>query len=357
MKKKIVAMILTLCLAAGMLSGCGGFAKDASEAACEETAAVNDWEGEGSMETTTEEKPAEPSASEEYLMMESAEAEYDISEPAEEAATEAVGADAESAKTQSKEEKESTSSYIEGCYVYVPEAANTEEYSLWEEKGFSGVLAEPLSTFSADVDTASYSNLRRLIMEGYDVEEIPEGAVRVEEMLNYFDYDYEGPKGGEPFGVTTHISRCPWNEEAQLLMIGLMTEEIDYEQAPRSNLVFLLDVSGSMNKADKLPLLQDAFSLLAENLTEKDRVSIVTYAGEDKVVLQGATGDETKKIKKAINNLEAGGGTNGSKGIETAYEIAEEYFIEGGNNRVILATDGDLNIGLTTEEEFNNVDN
>ena len=135
-------------------------------------------------------------------------------------------------------------------------------------------------------------------------------------------------------------------------MIGLKTEDIDYSQAPPSNLVFLLDVSGSMSHADKLPLLQESFGLLAENLTEKDRISIVTYAGDDEVVLRGAAGNETRKIKRAINRLKAGGGTNGSKGIETAYEIAEENFIKGGNNRIILATDGDLNIGLTTEEEL-----
>ena len=309
MKKKGLAMILTLCLAAGTLSGCGGAMKGTSEAAY-------------------------------------AEEEIYLEEPAEAA----TGTESEGSKTQS--EPADNKSYIEGCYDYDTVPANAEEYSQWEEKGFSSVLAEPLSTFSADVDTASYSNLRRMITDGYEIEEIPEGAVRVEEMLNYFDYDYEGPEGSEPFGVTTHISKCPWNDEAQLLMIGLQTEEIDYEQAPPSNLVFLLDVSGSMSKADKLPLLQEAFSLLAENLTEKDKVSIVTYAGEDQVVLRGADGDETRKIKKAINDLEAGGGTHGSKGIETAYEIAEEYFIEGGNNRVILATDGDLNIGLTTEEEL-----
>lgn len=171
-------------------------------------------------------------------------------------------------------------------------------------------------------------------------------------MLNYFSYDYNAPNGKEPFGVTTQISSCPWNDDAELLMIGLKTEDIDYSHAPASNLVFLLDVSGSMYSDDKLPLLQESFGLLTENLTRKDRVSIVTYAGEDQIVLEGARGDETKKILRALNSLEAGGGTYGSKGIETAYALAEENYIEGGNNRIILATDGDVNVGLTSEEEL-----
>ncbi len=245
--------------------------------------------------------------------------------------------------------------YLGSCYDYdddviVPQ--NNEEYSKWEEKGFVNVMKEPLSTFAADVDTASYSNLRRMIRDGWDLENLPEGSVRIEEMLNYFSYDFEEPIGQEPFGVTTQLGKCPWNDEAELLMIGLKTESVSYDYAPASNLVFLLDVSGSMGEPDKLPLLQESFTTLTESLTDKDRISIVTYAAEDKVVLQGARGDEKKKIKKVLNKLKAGGGTYGSKGIERAYEVAEEYFIKGGNNRVILATDGDLNIGMTTEEEL-----
>lgn len=250
-------------------------------------------------------------------------------------------------------EEEQGKGYLESCYDYdFSEEMNSEEYSEWEEKGYSSVRKEPLSTFSADVDTASYSNLRRLIREGCSLENLPKGAVRVEEMLNYFSYDYKEPLRKEPFGVTTQISTCPWNEEAELLMIGLKTQDIAYEAAPPANLVFLLDVSGSMYEADKLPLLQESFGLLTENLSKKDKVSIVTYAGEDKVVLDGISGDKTGTIKKALNNLETGGGTYGSKGIETAYELAEKHLIKGGNNRVILATDGDLNIGLTTENEL-----
>ncbi len=244
--------------------------------------------------------------------------------------------------------------YLESCYSYdwPKETYSSEEYSQWDEKGYVSVMKEPLSTFAADVDTASYSNLRRMIQDGYDLESIPEGAARIEEMVNYFSYDFKGPEGEEPFGVTTQISQCPWNTEAELLMIGLKTEDIDYSQAPPSNLVFLLDVSGSMDSYDKLPLLQESFGLLAENLTSKDRISIVTYAADTRTVLDGARGNETRKILHALNSLEAGGGTYGSKGIETAYALAQRNFIQGGNNRVILATDGDLNIGMTTEEEL-----
>lgn len=224
-----------------------------------------------------------------------------------------------------------------------------EEYNSYAENGFVAVSKEPLSTFSADVDTASYSNLRRMIKEGYIYDE---DAIRVEEMLNYFNYDYEGPTGREPFGVNVEIGKCPWNPNTSLMMVGMQTKDIDFSEGPNSNLVFLLDVSGSMNDPDKLPLMQQAFCMLAENLTRKDRVSIVVYAGEDAVILEGAKGNETNRIIEKITSLEAGGSTAGSAGIQAAYELAERYFIKGGNNRVILATDGDLNVGLTTEYEL-----
>lgn len=229
---------------------------------------------------------------------------------------------------------------------------NTEEYDAVDEPGFKSVANDPLSTFSADVDTASYSNIRRMIEAGYSLDEIPSGAVRIEEMLNYFSYDYTLPKRDEPFGVTTVIGDCPWNEDAKLLQIGLKTKEIDFSEAPDSNLVFLLDVSGSMYSDDKLPLLQKSFSMLVQELGEKDTVSIVTYASSDRVVLKGASGDNKEDIIDAVNALEAGGSTNGEGGIETAYALAQQYFIEGGNNRVILATDGDLNVGASSESEL-----
>ncbi len=229
---------------------------------------------------------------------------------------------------------------------------NTEEYSALEERGFQSVANSPLSTFSADVDTAAYSNIRRMIQDGYSIDQIPKGTVRIEEMLNYFSYDYALPGDKEPFGVTTVLGDCPWNEDAKLLQIGLKTQKIDFSEAPSSNLVFLLDVSGSMYTDDKLPLLQKSFSMLVEELTEKDTISIVTYASSDKVVLEGESGDHKKTITDAINSLKAGGATNGADGIGTAYRLAEQYFIEGGNNRVILATDGDLNVGVSSESDL-----
>lgn len=341
MKKRNDVTKATALILAGimLMTGCGGQSKtdsvpaDNAGAATADEAAAAEEDG-GSYDYVTEAPAAEEY---DYATSDAAPAEegnYDF-------------------ETESKSMAEEDS-YLNSCYEeWEPEDyPNNEEYSEWEETGFTSVMKAPLSTFAADVDTASYSNLRRLINSGYTLDEIPEGAVRIEEMLNYFSYDYNAPNGKEPFGVTTQISSCPWNDDAELLMIGLKTEDIDYSHAPASNLVFLLDVSGSMYSDDKLPLLQESFGLLTENLTRKDRVSIVTYAGDDQIVLEGARGDETKKIIRALNSLEAGGGTYGSKGIETAYALAEENYIEGGNNRIILATDGDVNIGLTSEEEL-----
>ena len=228
---------------------------------------------------------------------------------------------------------------------------NDEEYNYINENGYTAVSSAPLSTFSADVDTASYTNVRRMIDDGMDV---PPDAVRIEEFINYFDYDYTDPADGEPFAVHTELSDCPWNDETELLMVGINTKGFDavLDERPAMNLVFLIDVSGSMYDDNKLPLVQKSFSMLTDNLTAADRVSIVTYAGSDEVVLEGADGNDRKKILRAINDLEAGGSTAGAAGINTAYDIAQKYFIDGGNNRVILATDGDLNVGLSSESEL-----
>lgn len=228
---------------------------------------------------------------------------------------------------------------------------NDEEYNYISENGYTAVSSAPLSTFSADVDTASYTNVRRMIDNGSDV---PPDAVRIEEFINYFDYDYTDPSDGEPFAVHTELSDCPWNDETELLMVGINTKGFDavLDERPAMNLVFLIDVSGSMYDDNKLPLVQKSFSMLTDNLTAADRVSIVTYAGSDEVVLEGADGNDRKKILRAINDLEAGGSTAGAAGINTAYDIAQKYFIDGGNNRVILATDGDLNVGLSSESEL-----
>ncbi len=226
---------------------------------------------------------------------------------------------------------------------------NTEEYNTIKENSYMSVAANPLSTFSIDVDTASYTNLRRMINEGGYIDT---NAIRIEEMINYFSYDYPAPNASEPFSVTTEMSDCPWNDETKLLLVGLQAEEIDLSERAPMNVVFLIDVSGSMNSPDKLPLVQKAFSLLTENLTPQDRVSIVTYAGSDRVVLEGADGNNKEEILEAINALEAGGSTAGADGINTAYKIAEKYFISGGNNRIVLATDGDLNVGISSESEL-----
>ena len=226
---------------------------------------------------------------------------------------------------------------------------NTEEYSAITENSFQSVTANPLSTFSADVDTASYSNLRRIIRDGGS---IPQDAVRIEEMINYFHYNYPEPQAGEPFSVTTEIAECPWNPDTKLMMVGMKAKDIDMQERKPMNLVFLIDVSGSMYSADKLPLVQKAFCMLTEELNENDRVSIVTYAGADRVELEGAAGNEGIRIREAIEMLEAGGSTAGAAGINTAYDIAQKYFIEGGNNRIILATDGDLNVGISSEAEL-----
>ncbi len=226
---------------------------------------------------------------------------------------------------------------------------NTNEYDDLAENSWLSVKTSPLSTFAADVDTASYTNIRSNIVNGYQV---PASSVRIEEMINYFNYDYEEPKAGEKFAVYTEYADCPWNEDTKLALISLNTESIDFSEAPDSNIVFLIDTSGSMFDDNKLPLVQKSLCMLAENLTEKDRVSIVTYAGSDTVVLEGAKGNDYYTISTAIEGLEAQGSTNGSAGIETAYDIAEEYFIKGGNNRVILCTDGDLNVGVTSEGEL-----
>ena len=232
---------------------------------------------------------------------------------------------------------------------YLNEQPNAEEYAKYTENGYKLVADYPLSTFSTDVDTASYPNIRRMLLNG---ETVNPDAVRTEEFINYFNYDYPQPSGEDPVSITTELSDCPWNSESKLMLVGLKAEDIEVTERPPMNLVFLIDVSGSMMDQNKLPLVQQAFAMLAENLDKNDRISIVTYAGEDKVVLEGETGDNYTKITDALDSLEAGGSTAGEAGINRAYNIAEEYFIEGGNNRIILATDGDLNVGVSSAEEL-----
>ncbi len=226
---------------------------------------------------------------------------------------------------------------------------NTEGYSTIHENGYKDVLKQPLSTFSVDVDKASYSNVRRFINQG---QLPPVDAVRIEEMINYFSYNYPEPEGKHPFSVYTELSECPWNPDHQLLHIGLKGKSMDKSELPPSNLVFLIDVSGSMNSPNKLPLLKSAFQLLVNQLRAADRVAIVVYAGAAGTVLESTPGNLKEKINKAIENLQAGGSTAGGQGLMLAYKIAGQNFVEGGNNRIILATDGDFNVGVSSNAEM-----
>jgi Ca-activated chloride channel homolog len=219
---------------------------------------------------------------------------------------------------------------------------NTEEYDAVHENIFQDAIRNPLSTFSIDVDAASYSNVRRFINSG---QRPPKDAVRIEEMVNYFDYDYDQPKGDDPFAIYTEIAACPWNMKHKLVHIGLQGRKVATENLPPSNLVFLIDVSGSMSDPNKLPLLKSAFKMLVEQLRSQDRVAIVVYAGAAGLVLPSTSGADKKKIIEALDNLEAGGSTAGGAGINLAYVVAKENFRPNGNNRIILATDGDFNIG------------
>lgn len=224
-----------------------------------------------------------------------------------------------------------------------------EGYARITENGFAGIIDQPLSTFSVDVDKASYSNVRRFLNNG---QLPPAGAVRIEEMINYFDYDYQQPTGDDPFNVITEVAGCPWNAQHQLVQIALKGKELSISNQPPSNLVFLIDVSGSMQDEDKLPLLKKSLLLLVENLREDDNVSIVTYAGSAGLALPSTRGSRRSDIEEAIESLEAGGATAGGEGIQLAYKIAREHFKKNGNNRVIMATDGDFNVGVSSEDEL-----
>ncbi|MFZ1219192.1 MAG: von Willebrand factor type A domain-containing protein [Chthoniobacterales bacterium] len=226
---------------------------------------------------------------------------------------------------------------------------NTATYDKVEENPFLPAATNPLSTFSIDVDTASYSNVRRFITSGSLP---PKDAVRVEEMINYFSYDYREPEGDKPFSIDLDSTACPWDGSHRLLRIGLKGREVANEKRPASNLVFLLDVSGSMMPAERLPLVKQAMRLLVDKLSEKDRVAIVIYAGGSGLALNSTSGNEKEKILRALDELKAGGSTNGAEGIELAYKVAADNFIKGGVNRVILATDGDFNIGVTNQGDL-----
>jgi Ca-activated chloride channel family protein len=245
-----------------------------------------------------------------------------------------------------------------GGYAHQPSIAapppatpefHTEAYDHIAENDYKAVADDPLSTFSIDVDTASYSNTRRYLNDGSLP---PADAVRIEEMINYFSYQYPQPQGDQPFSVTTEVSDCPWNPDARLVHVGLKGKTIATHKLPPRNLVFLLDVSGSMNDPRKLPLLKQSLKMLTGQLDGRDRVSIVVYAGASGVVLEPTSGNAQGEISDALSRLSAGGSTNGGAGIELAYKLAQRNFVKDGINRVILATDGDFNVGTTSRGEL-----
>ena len=226
---------------------------------------------------------------------------------------------------------------------------NSEDYEAFIENPFESPATAPLSTFSIDVDNASYTNIRRFINNG---QKVPKDAVRVEEMINFFKYQYPQPMGDIPFSINTEYSTCPWNEKHQLVKIGVQGKDIPTVSLPNSNFVFLIDVSGSMNTQNKLPLVIESLKILTHQLREEDKISIVVYAGAAGLVLPPTSGKEKEKIINSLESLNAGGSTAGGEGIKLAYKIAEENFIKNGNNRVIIATDGDFNVGMSSNQDM-----
>lgn len=238
--------------------------------------------------------------------------------------------------------------YMNRGIIFCTEA-NTEEYKEIQENGFKKASDVPLSTFSIDVDAASYSNMRRFLNKGVLP---PTDAIRTEELINYFSYNYPCPTGDDPVKITAEVGSCPWNEQNRLVRIGLKAKEIPTENLPASNLVFLIDVSGSMYGPDRLDLVKSSLKLLVNNLREKDKVAIVVYSGSVGEKLPSTSGSDKQKIKEAIDELKAGGSTAGGEGLKQAYKIARKNFITGGNNRIILCTDGDFNVGVSSDEEL-----
>lgn len=343
MYKKILSIGIVMSLMAGILSGCSKKnSKDSKEKVIPSTS-------EGKGEVDTDESQVESVAAK-YRALEEERREQDVYYDDSDLYSDACKETEENYYDVTAEDAEGSYSSENDYYFY--DNYDTREYSYEQENKFVSTQDRSVSTFAADVDTASYSNIRGYINSYSDV---PASAVRIEEMINYFHYSKTAPAEGEKFGVTTECGACPWNENNWLLYIELNTEDIDFKDAVPSNLVFLIDTSGSMYDSNKLPLAQKAFDMLAEELDEDDRVSIVTYAGSETIVLTGTPGNETYTITEAIDSLEASGSTNGGMGIIAAYELAEEYYIPGGNNRVILATDGDMNVGITSEGDLTNL--
>lgn len=348
--KKIVCLCMAFALAAGSVCGCTHKENDDGKQGTNEQGFKQ--QGEDNRTDDTE------SIAEKYRKKESQRKTEDdmfdwVAEVTDSVAEDGVYSAAETAQDNSSATGEMNNSVDPSSdFLYQDPGAyyDTREYDSMSENGFVSVADRPLSTFAADRDTASYSNVRAYIESGIIP---PDGAVRLEEMINYFTYDYKKtPADGDKFSIYTEYADCPWNGDTKLMMVGINTENIDFDAKKPSNLVFLIDTSGSMYDENKLPLVQQSFAMLAENLGEDDRVSIVTYAGSDTVVLSGTPGSEQYTINEALSGLTADGCTNGGDAIITAYELAEKNYIDGGNNRVILATDGDMNVGLTSESDL-----
>lgn len=348
--KKIVCLCMAFALAAGSACGCTHKENDDGKQGTNEQGFKQ--QGEDNRTDDTE------SIAEKYRKKESQRKTEDdmfdwVAEVTDSVAEDGVYSAAETAQDNSSatgEMNNSVDSLSDFLYQDPGSYYDTREYDSMSENEFVSVADRPLSTFAADRDTASYSNVRAYIESGILP---PDGAVRLEEMINYFTYDYKkAPADGDKFSIYTEYADCPWNDDTKLMMVGINTEDIDFDAKKPSNLVFLIDTSGSMYDENKLPLVQQSFAMLAENLGEDDRVSIVTYAGSDTVVLSGTPGSEQYTINEALSGLTADGCTNGGDAIITAYELAEKNYIDGGNNRVILATDGDMNVGLTSESDL-----
>lgn len=348
--KKIVCLCMAFALAAGSACGCTHKENDDGKQGAKEQGFKQ--QGEDNRTDDTE------SIAEKYRKKESQSKTEDdmfdwVAEVTDSVAEDGVYSAAETAQDNSSATGEMNNSVDPSSdFLYQDPGAyyDTREYDSMSENGFVSVADRPLSTFAADRDTASYSNVRAYIESGILP---PDGAVRLEEMINYFTYDYKkAPADGDKFSIYTEYADCPWNDDTKLMMVGINTEDIDFDAKKPSNLVFLIDTSGSMYDENKLPLVQQSFAMLAENLGEDDRVSIVTYAGSDTVVLSGTPGSKQYTINEALSGLTADGCTNGGDAIITAYELAEKNYIDGGNNRVILATDGDMNVGLTSESDL-----
>ena len=353
MKRRVVAMMLAVVVVAGMVTGCGSSKNTSTmvETACTDYAPEypvyeEDWE-----------EPAEEA--------------YDYSAEAGSNAASAVAEDSvagtasaetvnSAASTEASKSMASADEYEladEECCIDVdPDYWYSEPQEQKERKAFENapvqVAVNPLSTFAADVDTASYANLRNMIYSGYSLHNIPAQSIRTEEIVNYFRYDYAEPDRRDVFGVHAEVSECPWNKENLLMTVGINTAEMDSKEIPDCNIVFLVDVSGSMEGENRLGLIKKSMAMLVDNFDEDDRISIVTYASGVNTVLNGCKGHESRKIIKAFEHLSAGGSTYGEGGIVEAYKVAEKNYIDGGVNRIIICSDGDFNVGASSEREL-----